>query len=156
VAGLDATTATRFEGLKTRLDRRVGALAQKVEGVDQKISEILRKLNEASWERVRICPFHFRESGSGGFVSGCLCPGRYTRLRETSSKKNSKFPFPRALGPYQLVTLLEAVVPDPESFFFVHSRLLGTFSFYASSLTGGGKKLAVTVASACPSLAGFI
>lgn len=48
VAGLDATTATRFEGLKTRLDRRVGALAQKVEGVDQKISEILRKLNEAS------------------------------------------------------------------------------------------------------------
>lgn len=48
VNGLDAATATRFESLKISLDGRVGALSQKVERVDQKISEILQKLNEAS------------------------------------------------------------------------------------------------------------
>lgn len=44
VGELDAATAARFESLKTSLDGRVGALSQKVERVDDKLSEILRKL----------------------------------------------------------------------------------------------------------------
>lgn len=45
VGELDATTAARFESLETNLDGRVTSLSQKVERVDEKLSEILRKLN---------------------------------------------------------------------------------------------------------------
>lgn len=45
VGELEAATAARFESLETSLDGRVGALSQKVERVDEKLAEILRKLN---------------------------------------------------------------------------------------------------------------
>lgn len=44
VGELDAATAARFERLETSLDGRVDTLSQKVERVDEKLSEILRKL----------------------------------------------------------------------------------------------------------------
>ena len=45
VGELDAATAARFESLETSLDGRVDTLSQKVERVDEKLAEILRKLN---------------------------------------------------------------------------------------------------------------
>lgn len=45
VGELGAGTAARFENLETSLDERVGALSEKVDRVDDKLSEILRKLN---------------------------------------------------------------------------------------------------------------
>lgn len=48
VGELGAGTAARFESLETSLDDRVGVLSEKVDRVDDKLSEILRKLNGAS------------------------------------------------------------------------------------------------------------
>lgn len=48
VGELGAGTAARFENLETSLDDRVGALSEKVDRVDDKLSEILRKLSGAS------------------------------------------------------------------------------------------------------------
>lgn len=46
VGELDAATAARFESLESSLDGSVGTLSRKVERVDEKLSEILRKLNQ--------------------------------------------------------------------------------------------------------------
>eukprot|EP00903_Cladosiphon_okamuranus_P010230 g9689.t1 len=45
VGELDASAAARFESLETSLDGRVDMLSQKVERIDEKLAEILRKLN---------------------------------------------------------------------------------------------------------------